>query len=72
MFVSSHLMSEMALTAEHLIVIGRGRLIADAPVRKFIDEAAEDRTGAVTDAAKLRELLAAPRLPRTPSTAPLR
>jgi ABC-2 type transport system ATP-binding protein len=28
-FVSSHLMSEMALTAEHLIVIGRGRLIAD-------------------------------------------
>ena len=28
-FVSSHLMSEMALTAEHLIVVGRGRLIAD-------------------------------------------
>ena len=28
-FVSSHLMSEMALTAEHLIVIGRGELIAD-------------------------------------------
>src|SRR5215831_17494167 len=31
-FVSSHLMSEMALTADHLIVIGRGRLIADASV----------------------------------------
>ena len=30
-FVSSHLMSEMALTADHLIVIGRGRLIADTP-----------------------------------------
>jgi ABC-2 type transport system ATP-binding protein len=30
-FVSSHLMSEMALTADHLIVIGRGALIADAP-----------------------------------------
>jgi len=29
-FVSSHLMSEMALTADHLIVIGRGRLVADA------------------------------------------
>ena len=28
-FVSSHLMTEMALTAEHLVVIGRGRLIAD-------------------------------------------
>jgi ABC-2 type transport system ATP-binding protein len=38
-FVSSHLMSEMALTAEHLIVIGRGRLIADAPVQDFIDRA---------------------------------
>jgi ABC-2 type transport system ATP-binding protein len=34
--VSSHLMSEMALTADHLIVIGRGRLIADASVDDFI------------------------------------
>jgi ABC-2 type transport system ATP-binding protein len=41
-FVSSHLMSEMALTAEHLIVIGRGRLIADAPVSEFIDRAARN------------------------------
>jgi len=32
-FVSSHLMSEMALTAEHLIVIGRGELIADMSVQ---------------------------------------
>ncbi|MGW4802192.1 ABC transporter ATP-binding protein, partial [Nonomuraea sp. NPDC004297] len=31
-FVSSHLMSEMQLTADHLVVIGRGRLIADAPL----------------------------------------
>jgi ABC-2 type transport system ATP-binding protein len=36
-FVSSHLMSEMALTAQHLIVIGRGRLLADTSVREFID-----------------------------------
>jgi ABC-2 type transport system ATP-binding protein len=35
-FVSSHLMSEMALTADHLIVIGRGRLIADASVADFL------------------------------------
>jgi ABC-2 type transport system ATP-binding protein len=35
-FVSSHLMSEMALTADHLIVIGRGRLVADAPIDEFI------------------------------------
>ena len=41
-FVSSHLMSEMALTAEHLIVIGRGRLIADTGMREFIAGAARD------------------------------
>ena len=35
-FVSSHLMSEMALTAEHLVVIGRGRLLADVPMEEFI------------------------------------
>jgi ABC-2 type transport system ATP-binding protein len=35
-FLSSHLMSEMALTAEHLIVIGRGRLIADVSVEEFV------------------------------------
>jgi ABC-2 type transport system ATP-binding protein len=39
-FVSSHLMSEMALTAQHLIVIGRGRLIADTGVEEFIAGAA--------------------------------
>ncbi|SNX64080.1 ABC-2 type transport system ATP-binding protein [Streptomyces sp. TLI_55] len=35
-FVSSHLMSEMALTADHLIVIGRGQLLADMSVNDFI------------------------------------
>ena len=35
-FVSSHLMSEMALTADHLVVIGRGKLIADQPVAEFV------------------------------------
>ncbi|GAA3886912.1 ABC transporter ATP-binding protein [Leifsonia kafniensis] len=34
--LSSHLMSEMALTADHLIVLGRGRVIADAPVDSII------------------------------------
>ncbi|WNV86249.1 ATP-binding cassette domain-containing protein [Umezawaea sp. Da 62-37] len=38
-FVSSHLMSEMALTAEHLIVVGRGKLIADIPVADLIASA---------------------------------
>ncbi|MGW0732820.1 ATP-binding cassette domain-containing protein [Streptomyces sp. NPDC002851] len=37
-FVSSHLMSEMALTAEHLIVIGQGRLLADTSMADFIRE----------------------------------
>jgi ABC-2 type transport system ATP-binding protein len=36
-FVSSHLMSEMGNTADHLIVIGRGRLIADCSVAEFIE-----------------------------------
>jgi ABC-2 type transport system ATP-binding protein len=35
-FVSSHLMSEMALTADHVVVIGRGRLIADRPVADLV------------------------------------
>ena len=36
-FVSSHLMNEMAVTADHLIVIGQGRLLADCPTAEFID-----------------------------------
>jgi ABC-2 type transport system ATP-binding protein len=36
-FLSSHLMSEMAQTADHLIVIGRGRIIADAATDEFIN-----------------------------------
>jgi ABC-2 type transport system ATP-binding protein len=35
-FVSSHLMSEMANTADHLIVIGRGKLIADCSMQDFV------------------------------------
>jgi ABC-2 type transport system ATP-binding protein len=40
-FVSSHLMSEMALTATNLVVIGRGSLIADTTVQDFIDSNTE-------------------------------
>ncbi|GGW19023.1 ABC transporter ATP-binding protein [Streptomyces capoamus] len=35
-FVSSHLMSEMALTADHLVVIGQGRLLADTSMADFV------------------------------------
>jgi ABC-2 type transport system ATP-binding protein len=38
-FLSSHLMSEMAQTAEHLIVVGRGRLIADTTVAEIVEQA---------------------------------
>lgn len=41
-FVSSHLMSEMALTADHLIVIGRGQLLSDMSVKDFISHNSAD------------------------------
>jgi ABC-2 type transport system ATP-binding protein len=43
-FVSSHLMSEMSITAEHLIVIGRGKLLADMSTADFIAENSQART----------------------------
>jgi ABC-2 type transport system ATP-binding protein len=41
-FVSSHLMSEMALTADHLIVIGRGQLMAESSVAEFIERSSHN------------------------------
>jgi ABC-2 type transport system ATP-binding protein len=41
-FLSSHLMSEIALTAEHLVVVGQGRLIADVSVEEFVARASAD------------------------------
>ncbi len=59
--VSSHLMSEMALTAEHLIVVGRGRLIADTSVEEFTRNAAHSSVHVRTDETdRLRTLLAGP------------
>ena len=58
-FVSSHLMSEMALTASHLIVIGRGRLIADVSVQELMSMGARDQVRVRTpEATRLRGLLA--------------
>jgi len=57
-FVSSHLMSEMALTADHLIVIGRGRLIADMSIEEFLRKASGERVRVRTpQATQLRELV---------------
>jgi ABC-2 type transport system ATP-binding protein len=54
-FVSSHLMSEMALTADHLIVIGRGRLLAAASVAEFINASSQNYVRVRTP--QTRELL---------------
>jgi len=60
-FVSSHLMNEMAVTAEHLIVVGKGRLIADRPVDEFIAQASPSTVRVRSpQAATLHHLLAAP------------
>lgn len=59
-FVSSHLMSEMALTATHLIVVGQGRLIADASVAELTASAGRAVVRVRTEEApRLRDLLAA-------------
>ncbi|MBV2156307.1 ABC transporter ATP-binding protein [Kitasatospora sp. SUK 42] len=55
--VSSHLMTEMALTADHLVVIGRGRLLADAATTEFIDRHGRTRIRVrAVDPAKLAAL----------------
>jgi ABC-2 type transport system ATP-binding protein len=60
-FVSSHLMSEMALTADHLVVIGKGRIIAEASVHEIVDRASAKVVRVRTpQAAELRTLLAGP------------
>jgi ABC-2 type transport system ATP-binding protein len=60
-FVSSHLMSEIAQTATHLIVIGRGRLIADTGVAEFIASAAPPAVRVrSSDQSRLAELLRSP------------
>jgi len=60
-FVSSHLMSEMAQTAARLVVIGRGRLIADTTVSDFVARASHHSVTVRTpEAPALRELLLGP------------
>ncbi len=58
-FLSSHLMSEMAQTADHLIVVGRGRLIADTSVAEFVQRASSDASVKVSSpgAVELEDVL---------------
>jgi ABC-2 type transport system ATP-binding protein len=58
-FLSSHLMSEMALTADHIILVGKGRLLRDEPMADFIAGASSDVvTVRSPQAGRLAELLA--------------
>jgi ABC-2 type transport system ATP-binding protein len=58
--VSSHLMNEMAVTADHLIVIGRGKLLADSSTQEFIERSSEKSVLVRTpDTARLTGLLIA-------------
>jgi ABC-2 type transport system ATP-binding protein len=59
-FLSSHLMSEMALTAEQLVIVGRGRLIADTTVEEVVAQASADAAVRVRspDVSALQEVLA--------------
>jgi ABC-2 type transport system ATP-binding protein len=60
-FVSSHLMSEIAQTATHLIVIGRGKLIADTSMAEFMATAAPTAVRVrSTDSEALARMLRAP------------
>ncbi|MFE2354455.1 ABC transporter ATP-binding protein [Streptomyces parvulus] len=57
--VSSHLMNETASFADHLVVLGRGRLLADLPMREFIDARVQPRVRVRTsDATGLKAALA--------------
>ncbi len=72
-FVSSHLMNEMAVTADHLIVIGRGKLIADCSTQEFIERSSEKYVLVRSpDAARLADLIAAEGGKATPRDEPAR
>jgi ABC-2 type transport system ATP-binding protein len=58
--VSSHLLAEMQLLADHVVVIGRGRLLADEPLDRLIGRTARERVLVRSpDAGRLAELLGA-------------
>lgn len=58
--LSSHLMSEMAQTADHVIVLGRGKVVADAPIGEFVGGSGQRVTVGSPDAARLAAVLTDP------------
>ena len=66
-FISSHLMSEMAQTADQLLVIGRGRILSSGPVDDVIASATTDRVRVASpQASRLAELMASHKLAARP------
>ncbi|MFF4083890.1 ABC transporter ATP-binding protein [Streptomyces sp. NPDC001777] len=56
--VSSHLMNETSSFADHLVVLGRGRLLADLPMREFLESRSRPRARVrTTEPARLRDIL---------------
>jgi ABC-2 type transport system ATP-binding protein len=60
-FLSSHLMSEMSLTAEHLVIVGRGRVLRDMPLEDFVAEWSRNVVRVISpQASELRSAILAP------------
>ena len=69
-FVSSHLMSEMELTADHLVVIGNGRILADVSMRQMLEASSRTHIEVVSpDAPRLLQMLTADPAVRATSAA---
>ncbi|MFT4226246.1 ATP-binding cassette domain-containing protein [Micropruina sp.] len=67
-FLSSHLLSELALIADHVIIIGRGSILADAPATALTESGPERVRVRTSDASTLARLLAAPGVRTTTTT----
>lgn len=56
--VSSHLMNETSSFADHLVILGRGRLLADLPMQEFLDSRSRPRARVrTTESTRLRDVL---------------
>ncbi len=65
--LSSHLLSELSLIADHVVIIGKGRIIADKPLTALVDQPDRIRVRSAR-AAKLMEIFAGENVTRTPTT----
>lgn len=66
-FLSSHLLGELSLIAEHIVVIGQGKIIADAPLDQFVQTSSVVRVR-TPDVPRLAALVAGPGITTTTAT----